>query len=128
MKIEYSEVICSRQSSILHSFQVSTQLFDIMSGNTEVDHPLCEECTDSLLNQLDQQLHTAERELENYKELMKTLEKQDDFDEEALDSELAQLRIEEKELLEELNKVEQDREKVASDMKGIFYFIRYMSM
>ena len=99
-----------------------------MSGNTEVDHPLCEECTDSLLNQLDQQLHTAERELENYKELMKTLEKQDDFDEEALDSELAQLRIEEKELLEELNKVEQDREKVASDMKGIFYLIRYMSM
>uniref|UniRef100_A0A4W3HMT7 Beclin-1 n=1 Tax=Callorhinchus milii TaxID=7868 RepID=A0A4W3HMT7_CALMI len=37
--------------------KVTSDLFDIMSGQTDVDHPLCEECTDMLLDQLDQQLN-----------------------------------------------------------------------
>lgn len=47
--------------------QVTGDLFDIMSGQTDVDHPLCEECTDTLLDQLDTQLNVTENECQNYK-------------------------------------------------------------
>ena len=55
-----------------------------MSGNTEVDHPLCEECTDNLLNKLDSQLSITEKELESYKELLATLETNELEDDENL--------------------------------------------
>lgn len=48
-------------------FQVTSDLFDIMSGQTDVDHPLCEECTDTLLDHLDTQLNITENECQNYK-------------------------------------------------------------
>ncbi|EDQ86687.1 uncharacterized protein MONBRDRAFT_33692 [Monosiga brevicollis MX1] len=32
------------------------ELFDHLSSNSEIDHPLCEECTNSLLNNLDREL------------------------------------------------------------------------
>lgn len=51
----------------LPHFQVTGDLFDIMSGQTDVDHPLCEECTDTLLDQLDTQLNVTENECQNYK-------------------------------------------------------------
>jgi beclin 1 len=34
----------------------TAELFDIISNNGDVDHPLCEECTDTLLETMDQQL------------------------------------------------------------------------
>lgn len=51
----------------LPTLQVTGDLFDIMSGQTDVDHPLCEECTDTLLDQLDTQLNVTENECQNYK-------------------------------------------------------------
>lgn len=36
-------------------------LFDIMSSNTPIDHPLCEECADQLVNQLDSQCKVVEK-------------------------------------------------------------------
>ncbi|XP_018431171.1 PREDICTED: beclin-1-like [Nanorana parkeri] len=47
--------------------KVTGDLFDIMSGQTDVDHPLCEDCTDTLLDQLDTQLNITENECQNYK-------------------------------------------------------------
>lgn len=49
--------------------QVTSDLFDIMSGQTDVDHPLCEECTDTLLDHLDTQLNITENECQNYKQV-----------------------------------------------------------
>ena len=36
--------------------KTTAELFDIISNNGDVDHPLCEECTDTLLETMDQQL------------------------------------------------------------------------
>ncbi|MCI4383866.1 hypothetical protein PGIGA_G00031630 [Pangasianodon gigas] len=47
--------------------KVTSDLFDIMSGQSDVDHPLCEECTDTLLDHLDTQLNITENECQNYK-------------------------------------------------------------
>lgn len=53
--------------------QVTSDLFDIMSGQTDIDHPLCEECTDTLLDHLDTQLSITENECQNYKLVSLTL-------------------------------------------------------
>ena len=94
--------------------QVAAKLFDIMSGQSEVDHPLCEECTDSLLNQLDEQLHIAEMELHDYIHFLehggKVEEKEDE--EKALDEELEKLREEEISLLKQLETLEKQQEKI----------------
>lgn len=52
---------------------MASDLFDIMSGQTDVDHPLCEECTDTLLDHLDTQLNITENECQNYKCVIKSL-------------------------------------------------------
>ena len=42
---------------------MTVELFDLLSDNAgEVDHPLCEECTDSLLENIEKQLELAEQE------------------------------------------------------------------
>ncbi|XP_076857030.1 beclin-1 [Brachyhypopomus gauderio] len=61
--------------------KVTSDLFDIMSGQTDVDHPLCEECTDTLLDHLDSQLNITENECQNYKnclELLSQLQEEDE--------------------------------------------------
>lgn len=108
-----------KTDSLSHRLKVSAQLFDIMSGNSEIDHPLCEDCTDSLLVQLDEELHVAEKELETYQDLMKTLQAQDVIDESKLSEELAALKLKEQYLLSELHKVEQERESVAASLKEV---------
>ncbi|KAG7268042.1 hypothetical protein CRUP_000225 [Coryphaenoides rupestris] len=68
--------------------KVTSDLFDIMSGQTDVDHPLCEECTDTLLDHLDTQLNITENDLL---------------------AELHQLKEEEEGLVQELEAVEEQR-------------------
>lgn len=70
-------------------------LFDIMTGQSTVDHPLCEECTDTLLNQLDDQLKISEEECRDYRNFLDRLETSvDEEDAVSLDDELKRVYIE----------------------------------
>uniref|UniRef100_UPI00398F2B1A beclin-1 isoform X1 n=1 Tax=Pristiophorus japonicus TaxID=55135 RepID=UPI00398F2B1A len=99
--------------------KVTSDLFDIMSGQTDVDHPLCEECTDTLLDQLDQQLNVTENECQNYKNCLEILEQMNEEDEEQLLEELKALNSEEDHLIQELENVEVKRKKVADDLAKV---------
>ncbi|XP_043303949.1 beclin-1-like isoform X1 [Cervus canadensis] len=85
--------------------KVTGDLFDIMSGQTDVDHPLCEECTDTLLDQLDTQLNVTENECQNYKRSLEILEQMNEDDSEQLGLELRELLLEEERLIQELEDV-----------------------
>ncbi|KAH8860599.1 Beclin-2 [Schistosoma japonicum] len=50
-------------SSLDHRLKVNACLFDVLSGRTEVDHPLCQECADTLLLAKQQCLEFQEEEL-----------------------------------------------------------------
>jgi hypothetical protein len=52
--------ISGPEETISHRLRVTIELFDMLSDNSEVDHPLCEECTDTLLESMEQQLELAE--------------------------------------------------------------------
>ncbi|RMC01501.1 hypothetical protein DUI87_21940 [Hirundo rustica rustica] len=98
---------------------VTGDLFDIMSGQTDVDHPLCEECTDTLLDQLDTQLNITENECQNYKRCLEILEQMNEDDKEKLQAELKELALEEEQLIQELEDVEKNRKIVAEDFERV---------
>ncbi|XP_027423552.1 beclin-1 isoform X2 [Zalophus californianus] len=99
--------------------KVTGDLFDIMSGQTDVDHPLCEECTDTLLDQLDTQLNVTENECQNYKRCLELLEQMNEDDSEQLQRELKELALEEERLIQELEDVEKNRKIVAENLEKV---------
>lgn len=103
--------------SLSHHMKLTASLFDIVSGNSEIDHPLCEECTDMLLDLMDQQLRLSEDEWNDCSQFLKRLEKEDT--EEGLDileAERDNLLEEEKRLMEELSALQQEEEAMERDM------------
>ncbi|MEQ2270420.1 Beclin-1 [Xenotaenia resolanae] len=96
--------------------KVTSDLFDIMSSQTDVDHPLCEECTDTLLDHLDTQLNITENECQNYKQCLELLSNLQVEEEDTLLAELKQLKCEEETLVQELEAVEEQRAAVAKDL------------
>ena len=51
---------------LILGYQVKAELFDMLSDHSNVDHPLCEECTDQLLISLERQLEQAEQDSQQY--------------------------------------------------------------
>lgn len=106
-----------RSDNLSHRLKVTSQLFDIMSAQSDIDHPLCEECTDTLLDQLDHQLKVTTEELKDYKEFLDKLGTDKNDDTECLTKELESLKVEESELIKELEKIEVERTKVEESIK-----------
>ena len=71
-----------------------------MSAQSDIDHPLCEECTDTLLDQLDHQLKVTTDELNNYKEFLDKIDSNKQEDTESLAKELEDLKLEESQLMQ----------------------------
>lgn len=97
--------------NLSHRIRVSSALFDVMSGQSEIDHPLCEECTDNLLDQLDNQLKITEDECKDYREFLENLDSvHTEEDGSNLDAELQQLQAEEQSLRQQLQNLEREQE------------------
>lgn len=108
----------TQDSGIGHHFRVNAQLFDIMTDQSDVDYPICEECTDNLLDQMERQLDLAEDECKDYKKFLEHLTgREEDDDLEQLEKELEQLKVRERELLSEIELVEKDRATIETERK-----------
>lgn len=60
--------LTSHQSQLLKTHM---ELFDILSNNTEIDHPLCDECCDTLITLLESEQRAAEDECRHYEDFLK---------------------------------------------------------
>lgn len=98
----------------------SAELFDIISNNGDIDHPLCEECTDTLLDSMDQQLKLAEDEAQEYQAYLQKLENESEEDSRVkeLEEELQKLLNEEASLRTELGDLKQEQEEAESQLKA----------
>ncbi|XP_016056865.1 PREDICTED: beclin-2 [Miniopterus natalensis] len=86
---------------------------DILSGD-DLGQPLCEDCTDSLLEQLDTQLAISASESENYRRCLETRDRVSEEEErEELQGELKDAELEEARLVQELAEVDKNRESAA---------------
>jgi len=99
-----------QESTISHQLRVTSELFDMLSDNSQVDHPLCEECTDSLLENIEGQLELAEQEAQEYQDYLNTLnqETEDSSSVSALENELQQLQLQESQLNQELEDLKEE--------------------
>ncbi|MCL4131912.1 UNVERIFIED_CONTAM: hypothetical protein GTU68_009380, partial [Idotea baltica] len=91
--------------------QIATSLFDLLSATSDVDHPLCEDCTDFLLSALDESLSRTERQSAVYEPLFAQGHEADSGREvcHGLEAELEGLRAEEARIVRQLGQLEEER-------------------
>ncbi|XP_008509199.2 beclin-2 [Equus przewalskii] len=114
-------ILLGKLSSVrtLNSIQKAARdIFDILSSEKAVNQPLCEDCTDNLLLQLDSQLVLTASESENYQRFLETRERMSEDERETLQEELKGLELEEARLVQELEEVDKNRERAAADLKA----------
>lgn len=75
-------------TELLIHFQVATGLFDLVSSNSDIDHPLCEECTDALLDLMDTTLSRTQKQALMSQQLQASLADMPNIDVTALENEL----------------------------------------
>uniref|UniRef100_H2YYT8 Beclin-1 n=1 Tax=Ciona savignyi TaxID=51511 RepID=H2YYT8_CIOSA len=107
--------------NLSNKMKAIVRLFDVLSEDSELEHPLCEECNDVLLNELNEELKSTEAECNLYKNYLATL-KEEQCDHETvanLTEELKKLKTEESDLLSQLSETEKEREEVKKEMGEI---------
>eukprot|EP00039_Didymoeca_costata_P019555 m.337986 g.337986 ORF g.337986 m.337986 type:complete len:411 (+) comp18285_c0_seq1:139-1371(+) len=89
-------------------------MFDSHSMSSDTDHPLCEECTDGLLDELDEKLRVAEDNLRICSEFLKDFKKSQSGSESNNNTTeaLSEIQQEELELMTKLKNIEDERAKV----------------
>nr|CAG4636920.1 EOG090X048D [Ceriodaphnia reticulata]SVE72865.1 EOG090X048D [Ceriodaphnia reticulata] len=104
-----------------HYVRKSTRLFDLVSSTSDIDHPLCEDCSDSLLSLLEQQLSQAEEECQEYKYFLNKITKETEDENlsnlEVLEKELFCLQAEELELKSELKELVKKHEIITKEIE-----------
>ena len=99
---------------------VAEEFFDLLSSHCVVDHPLCKECPEAVLDGYDQQIIFSQDAAKKYQTLLERLKDQlesTDAESAKLDEELESLRQAEKELKDKLVDVEKHRNEVQEMIK-----------
>jgi len=97
---------------------------NLISSRTDVDHPLCAECTHLLLTSLTRQLDETKKERDGYiafeKEVRKEKEREKDgLTPEEAEKKLVKLAQEEKLAIGQLREAEKEREQLESELKAL---------
>ncbi|KIM83245.1 hypothetical protein PILCRDRAFT_819486 [Piloderma croceum F 1598] len=109
---------------ISHHLRSTLRLFNHLSTRTEIDHPLCAECTQILLTSLQRQLDETKKERDGYIAFEKEVKKEKEKDGQGMSREEAEkkiekLKVEEKVATENLKEAERDREKFDKELKAL---------
>lgn len=110
----------SDQRSTLKQIQIAAETFKMLSAHTDVDHPLCSECPEGILDSYDQQIRRMEEAQSHYEHMEERLKgevKGYESQMEELDRELGELRKEEEMLKAKLLKSEEHRREIAAELE-----------
>lgn len=102
-------LISDTTEEISNRFKIQAALFDTLSGNSNIDHPLCDECTDALVDLLSQETKLTEDDYRDYCKYLQKLEKEQ-FEPrlQDLQKELQEHKSEEQQLLRQLDELRQE--------------------
>jgi beclin 1 len=94
--------------SYSNQLETATRLFEILSARSDIDHPICVECTERLVEQLQKRLGNASRERDAYVEFLRQANSDIPTDEELHQAryEVDKLRQRETEAMVELKALE----------------------
>ncbi|RHZ58171.1 hypothetical protein Glove_375g99 [Diversispora epigaea] len=110
-----------QRASLNYRLKVANRLFDIMSSKSELDHPMCHECTDLLLDNLSKQLTDSSRERDCYIDFLKKVNVNVISDEEQkkLQKEIEEIRANELAGIQQLEEIEREREEMKKELAAL---------
>ena len=122
--VNQEEVNHPNPSPLSHHLRSTLRLFNLLSSRTELDHPLCSECTQSLLESLTKQLEETKKERDGYiafeKEVRKEREREREGSSKAeADSKIEKLKDEERIAIEQLKAAEKERMQLEEELKAL---------
>ncbi|GAA5810312.1 hypothetical protein MFLAVUS_003733 [Mucor flavus] len=111
----------SRNNTLSHRLRVANRVFDIMSSKSSVDHPICQECTDMLLECLEKQMNDVGRERDSYIDFMKKVKdsRVTKEEEEELSKQVEELKLAELDAGKELSSLQKQEESLDMEMKAL---------
>ncbi|TFK44335.1 beclin 1 protein [Crucibulum laeve] len=111
-------------SPLSHHLRSTTRLFNFLSTRTEIDHPLCSECTQTLLANLQGQLEETKKERDGYIAFEKEVRKERDrviqnMSKEDAEKRIEKLKAEEHATIEQLREAEREREHLDEELRAL---------
>ncbi|KAL5523747.1 hypothetical protein ACEPAG_7920 [Sanghuangporus baumii] len=98
------------------------KLFSLLSSRTDLDHPLCTECTDGLLKALGEQLKDTMRERDGYLAFEKELKKEKQREEESVEEierRIERLKEEERLAIEDLREAQAEKYQLEEELRAL---------
>ncbi|KAG6831838.1 hypothetical protein H0H87_003757 [Tephrocybe sp. NHM501043] len=113
-------------SPLSHHLRSTARLFNVLSSRTDIDHPLCAECTQILLHNLQRQLDETKRERDGYiafeKEVRKEREREGQgLPKEETEKKIEKLKQEEHAAIEQLQEAERERHQLDEELRQLEY-------
>lgn len=108
-------------SNKAYEMERMNKLFEIISARSDIDHPVCVECTDMLVEELQWKLEGAAKEKDSYISFLKELQSEQASDEDlkAQEEALAKAKEEEAEAMAELLRLEGEKETVDEEILAL---------
>ncbi|KNZ77752.1 Beclin-1-like protein [Termitomyces sp. J132] len=111
-------------SPLSHHLRSTARLLNILSSRTDIDHPLCAECTQILFQNLERQLDETRRERDGYiafeKEVRKEREKEEQGpSQEETEKKIEKLKHEEHLAIEQLKEAERERQQLDEELRQL---------
>ena len=108
------------RKNTMKQIQIASEAFDMISSHSDVDHPLCVECPELILDMYDEEIAEMEKARKEYDMMCHSLQhevKSYEVEKSKLDEELVELTEMEKELTSRLKKIEDQRAKIDEKKK-----------
>jgi beclin 1 len=104
-----------------YEMQRITKLFEILSARSDIDHPICVECTDLLVEEMQKKLEITSRERDMYVNYLKQLQSDTPTDEEIRAQELAlqKAKADEASALTELRRLEGEKATIDGELLAL---------
>jgi beclin 1 len=101
--------------------ETANKLFEILTARSDIDHPICTECTDLLVDGLQKRLEVATKERDAFVGFLKQAKAEVPTEEEIRESQEALMRAqeEEAEAIKELEKLEKERAEVEEEIAAL---------
>jgi beclin 1 len=111
-------------SPLSHHLRSTLRLLNLISSRTDIDHPLCAECTDILLSSLTRQLEETKKERDGYiafeKEVRKEKEREkDNMSAQDAEKHISKLIGEERGAIEALREAEREKEQLNEELQAL---------
>lgn len=112
----------SNPSPLSHHLRSTARLFNLLSSRTEIDHPLCAECTQILLTNLQKQLDETKKERDGYIAFEKEVRKERDresqgFSKEDTEKKIEKLKLEEELVMQQLREAEREQQQLDNELR-----------